>query len=142
MLSRRYLLVGGVALVGGGVAALVATDHLDDTFDSLGVLPRPEPDERDVARLATARAELDALAALGESEQIDSDLVAVVRAQASGLPATTESAALTPPFAEACRAVADARATDALEAIASEVSVVCASVAAGLDQIVATVEAS
>lgn len=142
MLSRRVLLVGGAVLAGGGAAALVATDRLDDTLDTLGVRPRPQPDERDVARLAAARAELDALARLAESEQVDADLVAVLRAQATGLPPTTESATLAPPFVEACRMVAEARATDALEAIAPEVSVVCGSITAGLDEVVAAVEAS
>lgn len=145
VVSRRSFLVGGsgTVLLAGGVGALVATDRLDEALQAVGVEPRPEPDPGDLRLTARARADTDALLALASSAGATPDVVAALEAQRDAVPASLpDTSAVSGDLADACLAVADARASDALTAVSTELAQVLASMSAGLAQCSARVAAA
>lgn len=145
VVSRRSFLVGasGTVLLAGSVAALVATDRLDEALQAVGVEPRPQPDPGDLRLTARARADAEALLVLASTAAAPADVMTALEAHRDAVPATLpDASAVSGDLADACLAVADARANDALTAVSVELAQVLASMAAGLAQCSARVAAA
>lgn len=137
VVSRRALLVSaaGVAVVGAGLGGAVATHRLDEALRAVGVEPKPEPDPGDLRLTARARADAEALALLAATAKAPAALTTVLTEQRDSLPTGwPDASGVTGDLAQACRAVADSRAADALTAVSTDLAQVLASMAAGLAQ--------
>ncbi len=139
VVSRRVVLAAGAGVVAAGGAALVVGDRLDDALRVLGVPPKDRPDAGDVRLAARARAEADALVDRAVADDAPAAVVAVLREQAAGLPATATSTTVADDLETACRAASAARRDDALEAVSPDLVAVLASLSAGLAQVTRTV---
>lgn len=147
------VLAAGVAAIGGVAASGAQRAHLlDDTLHAVGVRPHREANPRDVQLLAAAAADVqtlvqtaDALAGAGGLEGHDRQFVhsaqrvARTHAQAVAAAVPPTPAPVGDPSVKQLKqlaaAAADARANDALSAVAVEVAQVLASMAAGLDSL-------
>lgn len=147
-----------VAIAGAGAVTARRTGVLDDGLRAVGVKPHPEPHPGDVRLLATAAKDTDALllflataSASGNAPDEERRFLATARSilaeharavggrQATDGPLPVDQGAVTSAesLAAAVSATADDRARDALRAASTDVALVLASMAAGLDQLVA-----
>ena len=139
VVTRRSVLLGGIAVVALGGATLAATDRLDNALRALGVPPKNMPDAGDQELAAMARAQADALIGL-VTKQTPASVRNALKAQAAGLPPSQKQATVDGDLRTACQTAARDRSKDAGRAISPDLAVVFASLSAGLDQIVATLE--
>lgn len=137
MVSRRFLLSGtAVVVTGAGLGTVVATDRLDDGLRALGARPTPLPDPGDLRLTTAARRDADALVALARSSDTPAAVLTALEQQQAALPpaASASTDQLAGDLRTACTTAADARAAAATTAVATELTQVLASMAAGLDQ--------
>lgn len=137
VVSRRSLLVStaGVAVIGGVIGGAAVTHRLDDALRVVGAQPKPEPDPGDLRLTARARADAEALVLLATKAKAPAAITSVLVEQRDALPTTVpDVSGVTGTLADACLAVADSRAADALAAVSTDLAQVLASMAAGLAQ--------
>lgn len=134
-MSTRRVVIAAAAASAVTLGTLFATDTLDEALRALGARPRPLSRPEDTTLLEAVVADQQRVLAVARAADAGA-VVALVSAQLEQLGATPGSTHEPGDLAAVLREAADHRAVDARAAIAPELAVVLASMAAGLDQAV------